>query len=446
MKNLSVALLLSISCILLSRTTYASGFEFVLSNSQTSVTCNRGDQNCKFESVVRIYNRTDRTLYDPIMWTDGLPRNTVRYMLNGAWVEGRNIVKESTAPNEETINTLVSIVAPNESGVGYGYLYIDGKACNQTNPPRDCTYYAGTGITISFNFIDPPTNTPTPTPTITRIAGCDACDFNGDRCFLDQFDTRPLSTCMFNASSPECNWRDPNNDGKLDAGDVSYCALRCTCALPSPSLTPTPTTEYTPTPTTTLTPTPRSNSNSSVNSNQSSSGSNSQSGGTPPKPCENKAPASAPEIVKITTGSNLATIYWTEAKDPVTYYLVAYGLAPNAFMYGNPNVGEKGTTSFTVDNLAGNTEYCFVVRAGNECMPGAFSNIKCVKITGYGLTSKSIATGFTKDVLSTSSGAKLKDKMTKNSISTTSKEKSTSKKNGMSFFFDKIYRALANLF
>ncbi|MEK7127379.1 MAG: fibronectin type III domain-containing protein [Patescibacteria group bacterium] len=84
--------------------------------------------------------------------------------------------------------------------------------------------------------------------------------------------------------------------------------------------------------------------------------------------CNDTKPGSAPVLTGAVAGTNSVTLYWTEAADPVTYYLVAYG------NYGNPNVGGKGTTSYTVTHLSGRTTYTFKVRAGNGCKPGDYSN------------------------------------------------------------------------
>ncbi|MDO8515024.1 MAG: fibronectin type III domain-containing protein [bacterium] len=84
--------------------------------------------------------------------------------------------------------------------------------------------------------------------------------------------------------------------------------------------------------------------------------------------CNDAKPGSAPNLISAVAGTNSVTLYWTEAADPVTYYLVSYG------NYGNPNVGGKGTTSYTVTHLSGGTTYTFKVRAGNGCKPGDYSN------------------------------------------------------------------------
>lgn len=91
--------------------------------------------------------------------------------------------------------------------------------------------------------------------------------------------------------------------------------------------------------------------------------------------CKDGTPNGAPMLQSATTtGPNQITLTWTEVGDPVSYYLVAYGTSSKEYAYGNPNVGGKGTTTYTVEGLARGVTYYFVVRAGNGCKPGSFSN------------------------------------------------------------------------
>jgi len=90
--------------------------------------------------------------------------------------------------------------------------------------------------------------------------------------------------------------------------------------------------------------------------------------------CADTLPGGAPVLLSAIPGVNSVVLTWSEAPDPVSYYLVAYGTASGVYDFGNPNVGGKGTTSYTVFGLSGGTEYFFVVRAGNGCATGPFSN------------------------------------------------------------------------
>jgi hypothetical protein len=97
-------------------------------------------------------------------------------------------------------------------------------------------------------------------------------------------------------------------------------------------------------------------------------------GGASAPVCSDAAPAGSPTLTSATAGPNSVTLTWTEGPGPLTYYLVAYGTSGGSYSYGNPNIGGAGTTSYTVNNLSGGTPYYFVVRAGNGCKPGPFSN------------------------------------------------------------------------
>lgn len=84
---------------------------------------------------------------------------------------------------------------------------------------------------------------------------------------------------------------------------------------------------------------------------------------------------SAPILDSVVSNSNYqATLIWTDSANPVSNYLISYGIASGKYIYGDPNVGGQGTTSFTVGSLTGNKEYYFVVAATNNCGASAFSN------------------------------------------------------------------------
>lgn len=193
----------------------------------------------------------------------------------------------------------------------------------------------------------------------------------------------------------------PNFRVRLD-GLTSATAIRLLDAVkitvhyvaPTPTPTPTPTSTPTPTPTSTPTPTPTPSS-SSGSSGSSSSGSSSS--------CNDSKPSSAPKLIRTEAGINSVSLVWSEAADPVSYYLVAYGLLSNSPAYGNPNIGGKGTTAYTVNGLAAGVTYYFKIRAGNGCMPGDFSNE--LSVTPFGTeTESNVADNFTEGVLGVESG------------------------------------------
>jgi len=117
---------------------------------------------------------------------------------------------------------------------------------------------------------------------------------------------------------------------------------------------------------------------------------------TPPV-CNDSKPGGAPSFVSAQAGTNSVTLTWTGAPDPVTYYLITYGTTTGAQTYGNPNVGGKGSTSYTVGNLSGGQTYYFRIRAGNGCAPGSYSGE--ISATPGGGTVSGTAPGFAEGVL-----------------------------------------------
>ncbi len=118
------------------------------------------------------------------------------------------------------------------------------------------------------------------------------------------------------------------------------------------------------------------------------------------QPCNDQKPQNSPVLLSAFPGINTVTLTWTESSTPVSYYLVSYGIHSGETIYGNPNIGGRGTTSYVVENLSGGKRYYFKIRAGNGCMPGEYSNEITATPLGFELTG--IGRGFTKDVLGTS--------------------------------------------
>jgi len=91
--------------------------------------------------------------------------------------------------------------------------------------------------------------------------------------------------------------------------------------------------------------------------------------------CRDSAPGGSVELKTASpSGEHNVTISWTDALDPVSYYLLSYGMEPGKYIYGNPDMGGQGTTSYTVGGLTKGKTYYFAVRPGNGCTPGVFSN------------------------------------------------------------------------
>jgi len=144
-------------------------------------------------------------------------------------------------------------------------------------------------------------------------------------------------------------------------GRITFDCTNCdveTDWRPSCSITPTPTPTSTPTSSPFL----------------SSSSSTTASSGWAAPACTATKPASAPTITSAVSGENSVTLTWSKAGNPVTKYLVAYGTKSGSIEFGNPNVGNENTTSYTIKGLSGGIKYYFKVKAINDCTPGDWSN------------------------------------------------------------------------
>jgi hypothetical protein len=94
--------------------------------------------------------------------------------------------------------------------------------------------------------------------------------------------------------------------------------------------------------------------------------------------CEDARP-SDPVLLSAIAGEKSVTLTWSEPPESVSYYLVRYGLDKENMQWGNANIGGRGTTTFTVNELENGTKYSFQVGAVNGCRPGGFSNTMSVR-------------------------------------------------------------------
>lgn len=134
---------------------------------------------------------------------------------------------------------------------------------------------------------------------------------------------------------------------------------------PTPSLPPTPTLVPSPQPTPTFTPTPTS----PPSEGKGTSGGAGYHCGVAVPP--------APTLLKVSRRESEVDLEWTEV-EPVTHYSISYGLSSRNYIYGVPNTGK--VTSFTVGSLQNGVNYCFAVRAVNDCAPSELSNEICTGV------------------------------------------------------------------
>lgn len=96
---------------------------------------------------------------------------------------------------------------------------------------------------------------------------------------------------------------------------------------------------------------------------------------TPLNYCGDPVPGSTPQLISaVSQASHQVTLTWSGASSPFTYYLLSYGLSSGNYIYGNPDIGGPGVTSYTVGNLSNGVTYYFAIRAVNGCKPGSLSN------------------------------------------------------------------------
>lgn len=152
-----------------------------------------------------------------------------------------------------------------------------------------------------------------------------------------------------------------------DSYDCSWCDWDCSWCWPCPE--PTPTSEPSPPPSEPTPTTP-----------PSAGGPGEPGPPAPPGPpvCGVPAPP-APILLSVTpSGAGQADLSWT-AVTPVTHYSISYGLSSGNYIYGVDNTGN--VTFFSVGGLDPARDYCFAVRAVNDCAPSELSNEIC---TGVG--------------------------------------------------------------
>ncbi len=108
--------------------------------------------------------------------------------------------------------------------------------------------------------------------------------------------------------------------------------------------------------------------------------------------CSDATPG-VPVITAATPlGNNQISLTWTDTNDPVSYYLLSYGNSSGNYIYGAPNIGSQGVTTYTVSNLAKNTTYYFAIKAENGCMSGSYSNEISTTTGGGSLSQTSSST------------------------------------------------------
>ena len=92
--------------------------------------------------------------------------------------------------------------------------------------------------------------------------------------------------------------------------------------------------------------------------------------------CSLQPPTTAPYLYEIDVTDTSATLFFTPAGNPNDTYFISYGQQTNNESYGTqfPMGNTTGALSYTINALSPNTAYTFMVRGGNGCKPGNWSN------------------------------------------------------------------------
>lgn len=99
--------------------------------------------------------------------------------------------------------------------------------------------------------------------------------------------------------------------------------------------------------------------------------------------CNSSTPSNAPDLFEVRRGKTSATLYFSPSNGPLDRYFIAYGNKSGEWKFGIefPETLSNGVLKYTINHLKPNQKYFFTIRAGNNCMPGPWSNIMEVKST-----------------------------------------------------------------
>jgi LysM repeat protein len=132
----------------------------------------------------------------------------------------------------------------------------------------------------------------------------------------------------------------------------------------------------TPTPTPTSTPIPTSTTSTTTLTSTSASA----------PVCSDQAVGVKPPWIygAIAQDSSSALLYFTEADNPVSKYVLEYGIKSGEYPFGVQDMGvnSRGQMTFLVKSLSPSTTYYFRVRGGNGCATGSWSNEISAKTKG----------------------------------------------------------------
>ncbi|MBP6891487.1 fibronectin type III domain-containing protein [Candidatus Shapirobacteria bacterium] len=111
--------------------------------------------------------------------------------------------------------------------------------------------------------------------------------------------------------------------------------------------------------------------------------------------CNDKAPEKIISNLQAISTDDSVTLFWDEVDDIYTYHLISFSENPSADTFSSSNIGPKGTSQYTINNLFSGTTYYFKIMIGNGCSIGQFSKIISIKTKeDYLPESSSLPAGF----------------------------------------------------
>lgn len=117
--------------------------------------------------------------------------------------------------------------------------------------------------------------------------------------------------------------------------------------------------------------------------------------------CGDTVPVNSPDLFQIDAERTQVTLYFTPVEHANKYY-ISYGNGTATSGYGVEfEQGEThGVLSYTINSLNANSQYSFIVRGGNGCMPGAWGNSMTIRTTSSSTGGISYYKNFVARVLS----------------------------------------------
>lgn len=100
--------------------------------------------------------------------------------------------------------------------------------------------------------------------------------------------------------------------------------------------------------------------------------------------CNSTAPTNAPDLFQIRTTGKSAMIYFTPPIGNYDRFFIAYGTKPGVYPYGVEFTHDfyPYVIGYQINALKPGVKYYFTIRAGNNCMPGAWSNVMYARTNG----------------------------------------------------------------